>query len=156
MLYGEVHPSGHFRFVNFGHPPPLLFCSQLGKFLEIDKSRMVQFLPLGLEIPEEHPDRSRYFSMHHRQRRANSSDVADLTLIRPGDSLFLYTDGVYDGSDQEEREKLEPLMRKHCRLPAKDLCKALLEYALEKDDQLKKTHEEDRIDDKTVFVIKRI
>src|SRR5271163_215233 len=21
MLYGEVHPSGHFRFVNFGHPP---------------------------------------------------------------------------------------------------------------------------------------
>jgi len=156
MLYGEVHPSGHFRFVNFGHPPPLLFCSQLGKFLEIDKSRMVQFLPLGLEIPEEHPDRSRYFSMHHRQRRANSSDVADLTLIRPGDSLFLYTDGVYDGSDQEEREKLESLMRKHCRLPAKDLCKALLEYALEKDDQLKKTHEEDRIDDKTVFVIKRI
>jgi hypothetical protein len=89
MLYGEVHPSGHFRFVNFGHPPPLLFCSEFDKFLDIDKSRMVQFLPLGLEIPEEHPDRSRYFSMHHRQRRANSSDIADLTLIRPGDSLFL-------------------------------------------------------------------
>jgi serine phosphatase RsbU (regulator of sigma subunit) len=110
---------------------------------------------LGLEIPEDHPDRSRYFSMHHRQRRANSSDVADLTLIRPGDSLFLYTDGVYDGSDQEEREKLESIMCKHCRLPAKEICKALLEYALEKDDQLKRIHEEDRIDDKTVFVIKR-
>jgi hypothetical protein len=25
MLYGEVHPDGHFRFVNFGHPPPLVF-----------------------------------------------------------------------------------------------------------------------------------
>jgi hypothetical protein len=37
MLYGEVHSSGHFRFVNFGHPPPLLFCSQLGTFLDIDK-----------------------------------------------------------------------------------------------------------------------
>jgi len=155
MLYGEVHPSGHFRFVNFGHPPPLLFCSQLGKFLDIDKSRMVQFLPLGLEIPEEHPDRSRYLSMHHRQRRANSSDLAELTLIRPEDSLFLYTDGVYDGSDQEERGKLESIMRKHCRMPAKEICKALLEYALEKDDQLKRIHEEDRIDDKTVFVIKR-
>src|SRR5713101_1455718 len=74
-----------FCFVNFGHPPPLLFCSEFGKFLDIDKSRMVQFLPLGLEIPEEHPDRNRYFSMHHRQRRANSSDLAELTLIRPGD-----------------------------------------------------------------------
>jgi serine phosphatase RsbU (regulator of sigma subunit) len=156
MLYGEVHPSGHFRFVNFGHPPPLLFSSEFGKFLDIDKSRMVQFLPLGLEIPEDHPDRSRYFSMHFRQRRANSSDVAELTLVRPGDALFLYTDGVYDGSDRDDREKLESLMRKHCRLPAKEICKALLEYALEKDDQLKKTHEEDRIDDKTVFVIRRI
>ncbi len=156
MLYGEVHPAGHFRFVNFGHPPPLLFCSEFGKFLAIDKSRMVQFLPLGLEIPEERPDRSRYLSMHHRQRRANSSDLAELTLIRPGDSLFLYTDGVYDGSDQVERKKLESIVRKHCRLPAKEICKALLEYALEKDDQLKRIHEEDRIDDKTVFVIKRI
>lgn len=76
---------------------------------------MVQFLPLGLEIPEEHPDRSRYFSMYHRQRRANSSDIADLTLIRPGDSLFLYTDGVYDGSDQEEREKLSCASIAGCR-----------------------------------------
>ena len=25
MLYGEVHPHGYFRFVNFGHPPPLVF-----------------------------------------------------------------------------------------------------------------------------------
>src|SRR5258708_3665675 len=156
ILYAAVHPSGHFRFVNFGHPPPLLFSSEFGKFVDIDKSRMVQFLPLGLEIPEEHPDRSRYFSMHRRQRRANSSDVAELTLIRPGDSLFLYTDGVYDGSDQEARETLESIMRKHCRRPAKEICKALLEYAQENDDQLKRIHEEDRIDDKTVFVIKRI
>jgi serine phosphatase RsbU (regulator of sigma subunit) len=94
--------------------------------------------------------------VHHRQRRANSSDLAELTLIRPGDSLFLYTDGVYDGSDQVEGKKLESIMRKHCQLPAKEICKALLEYALEKDDQSKRIHEEDRIDDKTVFVIKRI
>src|SRR5262249_40473188 len=32
MLYGEVRPSGHFRFVNFGHPPPLLFSAQSGRF----------------------------------------------------------------------------------------------------------------------------
>ena len=33
----------------------------------------------------------------------NSSDVAEITLMSPGDLLFLYTDGVYDGSDDEER-----------------------------------------------------
>jgi serine phosphatase RsbU (regulator of sigma subunit) len=155
MLYGEVHPSGHFRFVNFGHPPPLLFSAEFGKFLDVDRSRMVQFLPLGLEIPEDHPDRSRYFSMHLRQRGASSSDVAELTLTRPGDILFLYTDGVYDGSDDEERLLLEALMRKHCRLPARDICNALLEYAVRKDDHLRRAGEQDRIDDKTVFIIKR-
>jgi serine phosphatase RsbU (regulator of sigma subunit) len=66
MVYGEVRPSGHFRFVNFGHPPPLLFSSQTHSFSEIDRGRVVQFLPLGLEVPEDHPDRKRYVSMHLR------------------------------------------------------------------------------------------
>src|SRR5438128_5750846 len=50
MLYGEVHPDGHFRFVNFGHPPPLVFSAQSRKFVKIDERRMAQFLPLGLQI----------------------------------------------------------------------------------------------------------
>ena len=25
LLYGEIRQGGHFRFVNFGHPPPLVF-----------------------------------------------------------------------------------------------------------------------------------
>ena len=69
MLYGEVRPSGHFRFVNFGHPPPLIFSSREGRFTRVDPGRMVQFLPLGLEVPEDHPDRKRYSSMAFRQRR---------------------------------------------------------------------------------------
>jgi len=47
MLYGEVHPYGYFRFVNFGHPPPLVFSAEYSRFVELDKDRMVQFLPLG-------------------------------------------------------------------------------------------------------------
>ncbi len=88
MLYGEVHPYGYFRFVNFGHPPPLVFSAEYRKFMEIDKSRMVQFLPLGLQIAEDDPDRNRYFSLESRQRRANSSDVAELTLMSPGDIIL--------------------------------------------------------------------
>src|SRR5947207_15719726 len=98
MLYGEVHPYGYFRFVNFGHPPPLVFSAEYGKFVEIDKGQIAQFLALGLQIPEDHPDRNRYFSMQLRNQLVNFSDIGEITLMSPGDILFLYTDGVYDSS----------------------------------------------------------
>jgi serine phosphatase RsbU (regulator of sigma subunit) len=155
MLYGEVRPYGHFRFVNFGHPPPLVFSAEYHKFMEIDKSRMVQFLPLGLQIPEDHPDRNRYLSLEPPNGQPKSSDVAELTLMSPGDILFLYSDGVYDGSDKQERRQLESVMSENQRLPAKDICNALLDYALKRDDRLREAGQEYRIDDKTVFIIKR-
>jgi serine phosphatase RsbU (regulator of sigma subunit) len=155
MLYGEVRPYGYFRFVNFGHPPPLVFSAEFRKFVEVDKSRMVQFLPLGLQIPEDHPDRNRYLSLGSGQRPANSPNSAELTLMSPGDTLFLYTDGVYDGSDKGERRQLQGVMTDHCQLPAKDICNALLEYAVKRDSRLAQTGDNDPIDDKTVFIIKR-
>ena len=155
MLYGELHPYGYFRFVNFGHPPPLVFSAEFRKFMEICKSRMVQFLPLGLQIPEDHPDRNKYLSLDFRQGPVKSSDVAELTLMSPGDIFFLYTDGVYDGSDKEERQQLEGVMREHYKEAAKEICNALLEYAVARDDRLRQSGEQDRIDDKTVFIIKR-
>jgi serine phosphatase RsbU (regulator of sigma subunit) len=155
MLYGEVHPYGYFRFVNFGHPPPLVFSAEYRKFVELDKERMVQFLALGLQIPEDHPDRKKYFSLQLRPREANSSDVAEITLMSPGDILFLYTDGVYDGSDEEERRHLESVIRDHYWQSARDICNALMEHATRDDDRLRQIGEEDRIDDKTVFIIKR-
>jgi serine phosphatase RsbU (regulator of sigma subunit) len=155
MLYGEVHPFGYFRFVNFGHPPPLVFSAEYRRFMELHQDGMVQFLALGLQIPDDNPDRKRYFSLQSRQRRATSSDVAVITLMSPGDILFLYTDGVYDGSDEEERQHLESVMRENYWKSPKDICSALLEHATKDDDQLRQAGEPDRIDDKTVFIIKR-
>jgi serine phosphatase RsbU (regulator of sigma subunit) len=155
MLYGEIRPSGKFRFVNFGHPPPLVYSAEFGKFVELDKSRMVQFLPLGLQIPADHPDRNRYLSLDYRKRRVKSSDVAELTLMNTGDIFFLYTDGVYSGGDKEERGRLEEVMRQCHQLSPKEICAALLDYALKRDDELRRRGEQDRIDDKTVFIIKR-
>ena len=120
----------------------------------LQRRKMVRFLPLGLEVPEDHPDRKRYSSMHFRRRPADYSDIAD-TLIKPGDILFLYTDGVYDGSDEEQRHDLEELMRNHCLLSAKEICNAVLERAVKIDDRLRDTGDQDLIDDKTVFIIKR-
>jgi serine phosphatase RsbU (regulator of sigma subunit) len=155
MLYGEMRPNGLFRFVNFGHPPPLVFSNEFRRFMEIDEARMVQFPALGLEIPEDHPDRNKYFSISLRKRQVNSSDVAEITLMSPGDILFLYTDGVYDGSDEEERTKLERVMRDYKDKSAREICNALLDYAVKRDEHLRQIGETDVIDDKTVFIIKR-
>jgi serine phosphatase RsbU (regulator of sigma subunit) len=155
MLYGEVRPYGYFRFVNFGHPPPLVFSAEYRQFMEIDKSRMVQFLPLGVQIPADHPDRNMYLSLDFRRKPVKSSDLAELTLMSPGDIFFLYSDGVYDGSDKEGRRQLEQVMRENYQRSPKDICKALLEYALREDDRLRQIGEQYRIDDKTVFIIKR-
>jgi len=155
MLYGEIRPGGYFRFVNFGHPPPLVFSAEYKRFMEIDKARMVQFLALGLEIPEDNPDRNKYFSMALRTRKIRSSDIAEITLMSPGDILFLYTDGVYDGSDEQDRLKIEQVIREHKDEPAKGICNAILDHAVKQDEYLERVNEKDRIDDKTAFVIKR-
>jgi serine phosphatase RsbU (regulator of sigma subunit) len=154
MLYGEVRPDGHFRFVNFGSPPPLVFSSGSGRFLPMHTDHLVQFPALGLEIPEDHPDRNKYFSMAVRRRLINSSDLEEITLMNPGDIVFLYSDGVYDGSDEDDRLRIERIVRDHKEQAAKEICNAILDYALEQDEHFRQIGEEDRIDDKTAFIIK--
>jgi serine phosphatase RsbU (regulator of sigma subunit) len=155
MVYGEVRPGGHFRFANFGHPPPLVFSAEDRKFMNINESRMVQFLALGLQIPADHPDRKKYYSLSLRQTEVESSDLGEITLMSPGDILVLYTDGVYDGSDKQARAQLEMVLREHYRQPARDICNALLDYAVKQDDVLRASGDLALIDDKSVFIIKR-
>jgi serine phosphatase RsbU (regulator of sigma subunit) len=154
MIYGEIRPSGHFRFVNFGSPPPLVFSAEFGRFVRMDVQHLVQFPALGLEIPEDHPDRKRYFSLDLRQKEINASDAGEITLMSPGDIIFLYSDGVYDGSDEQARIEIESIVREHKERSAKDICNAILDYALKQDEYLRRTGEEDRIDDKTAFIIR--
>jgi serine phosphatase RsbU (regulator of sigma subunit) len=93
--------------------------------------------------------------MQLRDHLVNSSNIAEITLMSPGDILFLYTDGIYDGSDEQERAGLESVLRQHYRQPARDICNALLQHAVKEDAYLRENDETDRIDDKTVFIIKR-
>src|SRR5262249_1063598 len=143
MIYGEIHSNGQFRFANFGHPPPLVFSAETATFRNVDESRMVQFLALGLQIPADHPDREKYYSLSFRQTEVASSDMDEITLMNPGDILFLYTDGVYDGTDKEERDVLEGIMRDRCHEPAQEICNALLDYAVSRDTALRQSGDAD-------------
>jgi serine phosphatase RsbU (regulator of sigma subunit) len=155
MVYGEIRPGGDFRFANFGHPPPLVFSAEYRKFMNISESRMVQFLPLGLQISADHPDRRKYYSLNLGGAQFDSSDLGEITLMSPGDILVLYTDGVYDGSDKHDRELLEAVMRDHYRGPAKEICNALLDHAVKQDERRRQSGDVELIDDKTVFIVKR-
>jgi serine phosphatase RsbU (regulator of sigma subunit) len=155
MVYGEIRPDGLFRFVSFGHPPPLVFSAEYERFMDIGWARMLRFPSLGLEIPEDHPDRNRYVSLTLRKSQMASFDSDEITLMSPGDILFLYTDGVYDGDDEEDKMRIEQIFREHKRGCAKEICNAILDYAVQNDDRLKQAGEPDRIDDKTAFIIKR-
>lgn len=155
MVYGEIHPSGHFRFVNFGHPSPLLFSAEDSRLMKVKQCPMARFFPLGLQVPAHHPDRTKYYSLGLRENDFNSSDPRKIALMNPGDILVLYTDGVYDGSDEQEFEQLELILQEHQRRSAKDICNALLDYALWQDGQRRRIGENDLIDDKTVFIVKR-
>jgi serine phosphatase RsbU (regulator of sigma subunit) len=155
MIYGEIRSGGDFRFANFGHPPPLVFSAEYRRFMNINESRMVQFMALGLQIPADHPDHRKYYSLNFGRAEFDASGLGEITLMSPGDILVLYTDGVYDGSDIRNRELLETVMRDHYRDPAKKICGALLDYALAQDDRLRQSGETDVIDDKTVFIVKR-
>jgi len=155
MLYGELRPGGSFRFVDFGHPPPLVFSAEYKKFMDIGKARIVEFPPLGMAIADDHPDRNRYLSMGMRAHEIDSADLAEITLMSPGDILLMYTDGVYDGDDEAVRMQIEQVIRDHHNEPAKAICNAVLQFAAQQDEQKKLAGDDDLIDDKTAFVIKR-
>ena len=156
MLYGEVHPDGQFRLANFGHPPPLVVSASRCKLLNVHPSHMAQFLALGLQLPADHPDREKYFALNLRKRKFQTSDVGEIQLNDPGDMLVLYSDGVYDGSDEVRRAELEAILGNHHKDPAKEICAALMAYAVEQDELLRRIGEDELIDDKTVFLVKRI
>ena len=155
MLYGEIRPGGYFRFANFGHPPPLVFSAKTCRLVEVNESHMAQFLALGLELPADRPDSRKYFALSLRNREFGKADVGEITLIDPGDLLVLYSDGVYDGSDPQARAELEAVLRDSYRDSARDICNALMDYALAHDERLSEAGGDALIDDKTVLVVKR-
>jgi hypothetical protein len=125
------------------------------KFMKIGDDHMAQFLALGLQLPAHHPDLKKYYSPYVRQTEFNAADLSEITLMSQGDILVLYTDGVYDGSDQQGREQLEVVMREHYRQPTREICNALVDYETPQDDYLRQSDDEALIDDKTVFIVKR-
>jgi serine phosphatase RsbU (regulator of sigma subunit) len=124
LLYGEIWDTGRFRFVNAGHPPPLVFSREYDRFVDISPDRMRSYPPIGLQPTEGSADARHYErSLGYKKRYR----VNELNLMGDGDVLLLYTDGLTDPFSPYTREQLERVVSRAKDGNAKDICAAIIE-----------------------------
>jgi serine phosphatase RsbU (regulator of sigma subunit) len=124
LLYGEISHTGRFRFINAGHPLPLVFSREYDRFVDISTDRLVTYPPIGLQPAEDHADASHYErSLGYKKRYT----VNELNLMGQGDVLLLYTDGLIDPFSPFPREQLERAVSRAKDGNAEEICKSILE-----------------------------
>jgi serine phosphatase RsbU (regulator of sigma subunit) len=123
MIYGEIADTGRFRFVNAGHPPPLVFSREFGRFVHISEDRLVSFAPIGLQPSEEQEDRKRYQRVLGYKKRYT---INELNLMGEGDVLLLHTDGLLDPVSSYPKGRLERAISGAREGSAKDICEAII------------------------------
>jgi sigma-B regulation protein RsbU (phosphoserine phosphatase) len=105
LIYGELSSNGVFRYVNAGHPRPLLY--NAGIFTELDSSGMI----LG---PNQ-----------------NQQYTAGMISIVPGSLLLLFTDGVFEHRQEDGSEfgigRLKSLIRLNSHLYASQIVSKIFE-----------------------------
>jgi serine phosphatase RsbU (regulator of sigma subunit) len=124
LIYGEIASTGRFRFVNAGHPPPLVFSREYDRFVEISPDRLVSYPPIGLQLAEDHPDAKRYQRALGYKKRYTANE---LNLMGQGDLLFLYTDGLLDPCSPFTQERLERVASSVKDVPAKEICENIVQ-----------------------------
>lgn len=130
LLYGEISGTGRFRFLSAGGPPPLVFSAEYDRFVTLSPDRLVSFTPVGLFPSEDDVDRSKILGpLGYKPRYA----INEVNLLGVGDILFLYTDGLSEHSQQDDRpfvpDELEATLRASKHLPANEIFKAVRDRA---------------------------
>lgn len=104
--------TGHLRYINAGHPPPVL----LREGQAVARLGLGRRLPLGLDDP--------------------TIEVADLTL-QPGDRLLFYTDGFIEARNDDGEmfglDRLVDVAERHVTqgLPAPETLRRLVHHLLD-------------------------
>ena len=123
MLYGEISRTGRFRFISAGHPRPMVFSREDGRFADISEEQLVSYPPVGL-MPSaaEADERVEPGALGYKR----SYTVNEIDLLAVGDILLLYTDGLseHGGGDFFPAE-VEKLLADSPDMDARSICEAL-------------------------------
>ena len=126
-VYGEISEDTTFRFLLAGHPPPVVFSAEHDRFMEVDPEKIVSFPPLGTlpsrSVIDWHRSKS---PMGFKERY----EVNKWTLMGNGDIVLLYTDGLQDHENRDDRYfpgRLEETVRGAKHLSAADIVHTVLD-----------------------------
>ena len=131
MLYAEISRGGIFKFVNAGHPDPVIYSREYDEIVQIDRNYLRSSLPLGLLPSKWHIDVGRSLN---GLKPKDKYVVNTLKLASPGDTLLLYTDGLSEhyrkgvgGAPGEEYfpDNVERVLRETRNLSAKQIATTL-------------------------------
>jgi serine phosphatase RsbU (regulator of sigma subunit) len=128
MIYGEVSEDGTFRFISAGHPAPIVFSNDYGKFVDIAPDRFATFAPLGTQPPESHVDREKLRANPLGYKK--KYEVNEISLMGRGDIMVLFSDGLSDYTSADGSSflsHLEVVLRSVKHLGAVDIWKAIRE-----------------------------
>jgi sigma-B regulation protein RsbU (phosphoserine phosphatase) len=98
LIYGEIWDDGSFRFVNAGHPPPVVFSNKYDKLIKVCNDQILNFPPIGTMPSGDDIDSGRLFSRLGYKKKYS---INKISLMGSGDILFLYTDGFSEHAKDE-------------------------------------------------------
>ncbi|MGE5342347.1 MAG: PP2C family protein-serine/threonine phosphatase [Candidatus Omnitrophota bacterium] len=148
LIYGEIWDNGNFRFLNAGHPMPVVFSYKLNKLIKICRDQVIHYPPMGMLPSDADLDSRRNFSRLGYKKKYN---VNDIELMGMNDILILYTDGLMDHYNESEEfyfpDRLESILREAKTGTAREI------YSRVKEDILKFAKPSD---DVALVIIKRV
>jgi serine phosphatase RsbU (regulator of sigma subunit) len=144
MIYGEIAEDGTFRFISAGHPHPLIYSAEFGRFVDLAPSSIVSVHPVGLFPTEGDIDRA----MGRPPATVSPhAKVNQLRLLGDGDVLLLFTDGASERIDGDFAAAITPTIRSTASLSAKEIVFAVR-------DELDRLGPQE--DDMTLVAVKRL
>jgi len=123
LIYGEIDNEGSFRFINAGHPSPLIFSRAYDRFVEISPDRFVSYPPIGIQLLKDDADAKLFPSaLGYKEQYATS----ELSLMGQGDVLLLFTDGLTDPFSPYSQGQLEQAVSRAKDGTAEEICNEIL------------------------------
>jgi serine phosphatase RsbU (regulator of sigma subunit) len=124
MLYGEISDEGRFRFISAGHPRPMIYSREFGRFVDISERRMVSYPPVGMfpSASAAADDQVGPGSLGYKELYT----INEIDLLAEGDLLLLYTDGLSEHADGRcFPTAIEGWLRQLAGQSASEICRVL-------------------------------